>query len=74
MTGDCHAGILWEPGGAIPPGDPTTLRELGDDALAPPVEQTRAHAGSAAARRASSGSPRQVNAPATREATGALAA
>ena len=51
-----------------------TLRELGDDALAPPVEQTRARAGSAAARRASSDSPRQINAPATREATGALAA
>ncbi len=51
-----------------------TLRELGDDALAPPVEQTRARAGSATARRASSGSPRQINAPATREATGALAA
>jgi len=51
-----------------------TLRELGDDALAPPAEQTRAPAGSAAARRASSGSPRQVNAPASREANGALAA
>ena len=25
MTGDCHAGILWEPGGEIPPGDPTRL-------------------------------------------------
>ena len=23
VTGDCHAGILWEPGGEIPPGDPT---------------------------------------------------
>ena len=33
-----------------------TLRELGDDALAPAVEQTRSGAGSAAARRASSGS------------------
>ena len=26
MTGDCHAGILWEPGGEIPPGDPTSYR------------------------------------------------
>ena len=26
MTGDCHAGILWEPGGAIPPGDPTATK------------------------------------------------
>ena len=24
VTGDCHAGILWEPGGEIPPGHPTT--------------------------------------------------
>jgi len=23
VTGDCHAGILWEPGGEIPPGHPT---------------------------------------------------
>ncbi len=23
VRGDSHAGILWEPGGAIPPGDPT---------------------------------------------------
>ena len=23
MTGDCHAGILREPGGGIPPGHPT---------------------------------------------------
>ena len=29
VTGDCHAGILWEPGGEIPPGHPTSrvLRE-----------------------------------------------
>ena len=29
MTRDCHAGILWEPGGEIPPGHPTSrvLRE-----------------------------------------------
>src|ERR1035441_6461927 len=26
VTGDCHAGILWEPGGEIPPGHPTTPR------------------------------------------------
>ena len=24
MTRDCHAGILWEPGGEIPPGHPTS--------------------------------------------------
>jgi ribosomal protein S18 acetylase RimI-like enzyme len=23
VTGDCHAGILWEPGGESPPGHPT---------------------------------------------------
>ena len=23
MTRECHAGILWEPGGEIPPGHPT---------------------------------------------------
>jgi len=51
-----------------------TLRELGDDALAPPVTQPRPAAGSAAARRASSGSPHQTNAPATRKTTDALAA
>ena len=44
-----------------------TLRELGDDALAPPVEQTRSGAGSAAARRASSGSPSTTKPAATRE-------
>ena len=28
MTRECHAGILWEPGGEIPPGHPTgVLRE-----------------------------------------------
>jgi len=37
-----------------------TLRELGDDALAPPVEQPQPAPGSAAARRASSGSPRSL--------------
>ncbi len=41
-----------------------TLRELGNDALAPPAEPTRARAGSAAARRASSASPRAIT-PAT---------
>ncbi len=51
-----------------------TLRELGDDALAPSVEQTRSAPTSAAARRASSGSPAKTNAPATREDAGALAA
>jgi transposase len=51
-----------------------TLRELGDDALAPPAEQTRSQPGSAAARRASSGSPDNTNAPATTEAARALAA
>ena len=49
-----------------------TLRELGDDALAPP-EQTERR-GSAAARRASSGSARSSNACATRAASDALAA
>ena len=28
MTGDCHAGILWEPGGEIPPGDPTSTQRM----------------------------------------------
>jgi hypothetical protein len=28
VTGDCHAGILWEPGGAIPPGDPTLTGKI----------------------------------------------
>ena len=51
-----------------------TLRELGDEALAPPPEQTRSRPDSAAARRASSGSPHNTNAPATTEAAGALAA
>ena len=51
-----------------------TLRELGDDALAQPVTQPRPAASSAAARRASSGSPHQTNAPATRKTTDALAA
>jgi len=51
-----------------------TLRELGEDALAPPVHQTRSGSGSAAARRASSGSPRQTNAPSTIERADALAA
>lgn len=50
-----------------------TLRELGDDALAPP-EPTRPRAGSAAARRASSGSPPKANPSATQEASDALAA
>jgi hypothetical protein len=28
VTRECHAGILWEPGGEIPPGHPTSvLRE-----------------------------------------------
>ncbi len=49
-----------------------TLRELGDDALAPPEEPTGR--GSAAARRASSGSPRKTNAPTTNHTAGALAA
>ncbi len=52
-----------------------TLRELGDDALAPPVAPTQPGRGSAATRRASSGSPRPTNpAPATPNAAGALAA
>ena len=51
-----------------------TLRELGDDALAPPAEPTRSRSGSAAARRASSGSPHDTNAPPTREDASALAA
>ena len=53
----------------------TPLRELGDDALAPPVAPTPPGRGSAATRRASSGSPRPTNpAPATPNAAGALAA
>lgn len=51
-----------------------TLRELGDDALAPAVEQTRPGAGSAAARRASSASRSTTKPAATRERTDALAA
>jgi transposase len=51
-----------------------TLRELGDDALAPPVAPKQPGRGSAATRRASSGSPRPTNPPATHEAAGALAA
>ena len=26
VTRECHAGILWEPGGEIPPGPPDQLR------------------------------------------------
>jgi transposase len=48
-----------------------TLRELGDDALAPPAEE---RTGSAAARRASSGSTRQTKPPADPEPADALAA
>ena len=48
-----------------------TLRELGDDALAPPVEETLR---SAAARRASSGSPRATKPAATQQRRDALAA
>ena len=51
-----------------------TLRELGDDALAPAVEQTRSGAGSAAVRRASSGSSSTTKPAATRGRTDALAA
>ena len=47
-----------------------TLRELGEDALAPPTDQP----GSAAARRASSGSTPKTDRPATREPADALAA
>jgi transposase len=47
-----------------------TLRELGEDALAPPTDQP----GSAAARRASSASPPKTDRPPTREPTDALAA
>ena len=50
-----------------------TLRELGDDALAPPIE-TRSGAGSAAARRASSGRTRSTKPAATQQPTDALAA
>ena len=48
-----------------------TLRELGDDALAPPADEPRR---SAAARRASSGSPPSTARRATRERGDALAA
>ena len=51
-----------------------TLCELGEDALAPPVEQTRSGAGSAAARRASSGSPRSSEPAETHQRKDALAA
>ena len=51
-----------------------TLRELGDDALAPPVEQTQPRAGSAAARRASSGSPPSTKPAATPQRANAVAA
>jgi transposase len=50
-----------------------TLRELGDDALAPPVEEPRSDAGSAVARHASSGSLNHTIAPATQQ-VGVLAA
>jgi hypothetical protein len=51
-----------------------TLRELGDDALAPPVAQSQPGRGSAAARPASSGSPSQTDPPPTPNAADALAA
>jgi transposase len=51
-----------------------TLRELGDGALAPPAEQTRSGAGSAAARRASSASPRATRPASTHQRTDAVAA
>ena len=47
-----------------------TLRELGEDALAPPPEPS----GSGSARRASSGSPAQTNRPATPQRADPLAA
>jgi transposase len=50
-----------------------TLRELGDDALAPPAEK-QATPGSGAARRASSGSHRSTERPATDQREDALAA
>src|SRR5918994_3415036 len=50
-----------------------TLRELGDDALAPPAHETP-ESGSGAARRASSGSPRRTERPATHEHADAVAA
>ena len=51
-----------------------TLRELGDDALAPPIAPKQPNRGSAATRRASSGSPRPTNTPARHQAAGDLAA
>jgi transposase len=53
-----------------------TLRELGDDALAPPVEQTRSGVASAsgAVRRASSASTRNTDPAATHQRADALAA
>jgi hypothetical protein len=51
-----------------------TLRELGDDALAPPAAPTQSGRGSAATRRGSSGSPRQTNAFDRPKAARALAA
>jgi transposase len=49
-----------------------TLRELGDDALAPPADERRP--GSGAARRASSGSPCRTERPTDHEPADALAA
>jgi transposase len=51
-----------------------TLRELGDDALTPPVEQPQPGPGSAATRRASSGSPRSLEATTTNQRADVLAA
>jgi transposase len=51
-----------------------TLRELGDDALAPPPAQESHRPSSRAARRASSGTPLATDAPATPEPGDALAA
>jgi transposase len=51
-----------------------TLRELGDDALAPPPAQDSHRPGSRAARRASSGRPGGTETPATQEPGDALAA
>ena len=51
-----------------------TLRELGDDALTPPVERPQPGPGSAAARRASSGSPRSLEPTTTNQRADVLAA
>ncbi|MDA8401156.1 MAG: hypothetical protein M0008_14165, partial [Actinomycetota bacterium] len=46
VTGDCHAGSLWEPGGEIPPGHPTPGRDLRALAITQPKSSGGARASS----------------------------